>query len=118
MGYVNTKFDNYQYTSDAGKKYPIQMSKAAAAVTGNDDQGVYDDPHVKVSVSHHGQKRRTGIKARGLILGLPAVAPAVGYTEKTFLPVLTLTNFNTLKAAGTVEYSGETWTVVTDVSEA
>jgi hypothetical protein len=88
-----------------------------AAITGNSAQGTYDDSHVEVSVSKHGQRRRVGIAARGFVVGLPAIAPAIGYTQKTFIPILNPTLWNTLKAAGTVGYKGDDWTIITDVGE-
>lgn len=113
-------FDTFSYTSDAGKIYNIRMdADGAGSITGNDlIGGTISDGNVKVSVAHHGQKRRTGIKARGFVIGVKATAPARGYTTKTFVPILSPTVYNSYQRGATITYKGTaTWEVIDKVAE-
>lgn len=118
MASTATSISEYQYTSDAGKKYRIRLSGAVATLYSNSTPvGTLDDGNVLVSVSKHGQKKRYGIKARGLVLGLPAVAPATGYQATTFVAVTDLATWAGVTKGSTVTYAGSPWKVRDKVAE-
>lgn len=110
-------YATFAYTSDAAKKYPIRISDKSLAVNTGATSGGYDDGNVKVSVSHHGQKRRTGIQARGWVIGLPTVDSQVNYSAITFVPILTPTLFNSKQKGADVTYDGNTWKLLDKVGE-
>lgn len=105
------------YTSDKGLTYKISMTAKTQAVSGNAVTDDIDDDHVEVSVSKHGQKRRAGIQARGIIVGLPAVAPATGYSSKTFIPIVSKTLWDGFTYLDNVTYDGKTWQVLDRIAE-
>lgn len=113
-----TAIQEQTYTSDAGKKYPIRISDLSKAVqVPAASVGGYDDGNVKVSVSKHGQKRRTGIQSRGIVIGLPNVDPTLGYDEKTFVPILAKAQFDGFVKGANFTYDGNTWRILDKVSE-
>lgn len=105
------------YHSDAGGDYPVKISNKSKAVFSNNVSVDYTDGNVAVSVSHHGQKRRVGITARGVIIGLPTAAGASTYTKKTFVPVLLKTSYDTISKGDTVTYDGGNWIVLDKIAE-
>ena len=112
------KYQVVPYDSDSLLTYSIRISNAVDAIAGNSVTSDYDDARVRVSVSHHGQKRRTGIQARGFKLGLPATAPATGYSKTTFVPIVNKGTFDTQAILETITYEGGTWTVIDKIAEA
>lgn len=112
-----TSFSVVPYTSDKGLTYKIRLSNKSAAVAGNAVVDDIDDDHVDVSVAHHGQKRRAGINARGIVIGLPAVAPATGYSRKTFVPIVSKATFDGFTYLDNVQYDGEAWQVLDTINE-
>jgi hypothetical protein len=111
------KSDLRSYTTDAGTVVKIRMSLPVIAITGNDTTTALTDGNVEASVSYHGQKRRAGLGARGYVLGLPAVAPATGYTKKTFVPITTKAVFDAAKKGDNVTYLGGTYKIIDKIAE-
>lgn len=105
------------YQSDAAGEYPIRISNQVKALPTNDRTVAYTDGNVAVSVSHHGQKRRVGITARGWVLGLPTAPGATTYTKKTFVPILLKTSYDDAQKGDTVTYSGGSWVILDKVAE-
>lgn len=112
-----TTFTVVPYTSDKGLTYKCRLSSKSIAVAGNAVTADIDDDHVDVSVSHHGQKRRAGINARGIVIGLPAVAPATGFARRTFVPIVDKTVFDAFTYLDNVQYDGATWQVLDKINE-
>lgn len=111
-------FNRRIYESDAGKKYNIRIGNPANTIAANaSSTGTPDDGNVDVSVSHHGQKKRVGINSRGVRLGLPATAPATGYTKQTFCPILTRAYYDTLTKGDILAFNGGNWTILDKIAE-
>lgn len=107
-----------KYGSDAGGVYSIRLSSDALTVAANTPPaGAYTDARVKVSVSGHGRKRLSGIKARGLVLGLPISAGSSTDTSKTFLAIRTKTAWDGINIGDSVTYQTGTWIVRDKISE-
>lgn len=110
-------YNERTYHSDGGGDYPIRISNKSKAVFANDVNVAYTDGNVAVSVAHHGQKRRVGITARGVVIGLPTAPGANTYSKKTFVPVLLKTSYDTISKGDTVTYDGGDWIVLDKVAE-
>ena len=105
------------YTTDAGTVVKIRMSLPVIAITGNDTTTTLTDGNIEASVSYHGQKRRAGLGARGYVVGLPAVAPATGFTKRTFVPITTKGVFDAAKKGDDLTYNGGTYKIIDKIPE-
>lgn len=113
-------FEGYtKYQSDAGGIYSIRLSGDVSDIaTNTSPAGAFTDARVKVSVSNHGRKRISGIKARGLVLGLPITTGAAKDSSRTFAAIRTLTAYTAFGIGSNVTYQGGTWVVRDKVGEA
>lgn len=113
------KFSVVKYTTDAGTVISLRASADAIAIPGNTAvSAAYDDARIRAVASSPGNKRKAGLHARGLVLGLPATAPATGYVSRTFQPIFTLTAFNAFVQGANLAYDGGQWEIVDKVGEA
>jgi hypothetical protein len=109
--YTNTK-----YEADDGSIHAIRLRAATAAVAGAAPTGAVDsDIKVKVTKTN----REFGIRPRSI-----TISQTKGEGEDTFkiyatIPILTETAFDAAanQLGATVNYNGETWTVVSRNAE-
>lgn len=112
------RFLKTKYESDAGGVYNIRVSANTAGLTENTPPaGIVTDSHVDVSVGKHGQKRKSGIHARGVILERFTGTGDARKRYTTFLPVLDPTSMPLFTVGFEVVLGATIWNVSGDVAE-
>lgn len=113
---VGEKFSVEKYQTDNGTVISLRISADAKAVS-TTAIPAYDDKRIRATVSNNGNSRKAGLHSRGFRVGLPAVAPATGYTSTSFIPILSLTDFNDPAEGDFITYQGGQWEIIKKVSE-
>lgn len=116
---VGETFVTTKYQSDAGGVYSIRLSNDFFLAAPNTSiAAAYTDKRVQVTSSSPGNKRKSGLHARGFVIGLPATAPDTGYIARSFMPITLLSGFNGKNVGDTVLPDGETWEIIDKIGEA